>query len=123
MTGRGCGKQEKEKAIKNIERLGITNLTKKCYGELSGGQQQRVLLARALCATKHIIMLDEPIAGLDPDATGNMYDIIRSLHNDGITVIMITHDKENGLKNATHILHVGTTVTKTKAGEEEKENA
>ncbi|OON98256.1 MAG: hypothetical protein ATN36_01100 [Epulopiscium sp. Nele67-Bin005] len=101
-------KEEKEKAQKNIERLGISNLKNKPYGSLSGGQQQRVLLARALCATSKIIILDEPVAGLDPNATKDMYDIIRKLNReDGITIVMISHDVDVATKDATHTLHFG----------------
>lgn len=90
-----------------MERLGISNLSKKCYRELSGGQQQRVLLARALCATKKMLLLDEPVAGLDPKVTNEMYELIYRLNKkDGITVVMVSHDIEATVKYATHILHV-----------------
>lgn len=99
--------KEKQLALENMERLGIANLSKRCYRELSGGQQQRVLLARALCATKKILLLDEPVAGLDPKATLEMYELIHRLNKkDGITVIMVSHDMEATIKYATHILHI-----------------
>ena len=85
-------KAEKALAENNMKRLGIENLAKRCYRELSGGQQQRVLLARALCATGKMLLLDEPVSGLDPKVTADMYDLIKKLNNDGITVIMISHD-------------------------------
>lgn len=101
-------KEEKSLAIENMEKLGITNLANRCYRELSGGQQQRVLLARALCATRKMLLLDEPVAGLDPKVTLEMYDLIASLnHNDGITIIMVSHDICAAIKYATHVLHVG----------------
>ena len=101
-------KEEKALCEKNMERMGIKGLAKRCYRELSGGQQQRVLLARALCAPGSVILLDEPVSGLDPKVTGEMYDLIESLNrDDGITVIMISHDISAALKYATHILHVG----------------
>ena len=114
----GCGnrtglrpfynQEEKHIARENIDKMGLTPLIKRCYRELSGGQQQRVLLARALCATKKIILLDEPVSGLDPKVTAEMYGLIESLNkNDGITVIMISHDIEAALKYADHILHIG----------------
>lgn len=103
-------KAQKQLAADNIEKMGISHLTKRCYRELSGGQQQRVLLARALCATKKILLLDEPVSGLDPKVTAEMYQLIASLNCDGITVIMISHDMQAALTYASHILHVGPTV-------------
>lgn len=100
-------KEEKQLAATNMERLGIRHLAKRCYRELSGGQQQRVLLARALCATRKLLLLDEPVAGLDPKAMADMYEIIKSLNSeDGITVIMISHDIKATVKYASHILHI-----------------
>lgn len=100
-------KEEKQLAATNMERLGIRHLAKRCYRELSGGQQQRVLLARALCATRKLLLLDEPVAGLDPKAMADMYEIIESLNSeDGITVIMISHDIKAAVKYASHILHI-----------------
>ena len=108
-----CGKRpfynsaEKEIAFQCMERMGIKDLEKKCYRELSGGQQQRVLLARALCATQKMLLLDEPVTGLDPIVTEEMYSLIEQLNKEGITIIMISHDIEASLKYATHILHIG----------------
>lgn len=100
-------KEEKQLAAANMERLGILHLAKRCYRELSGGQQQRVLLARALCATRKLLLLDEPVAGLDPKAMADMYEIIKSLNSeDGITVIMISHDIKAAVNYASHILHI-----------------
>ena len=103
-------KADKQRALENLERMGISDLTKRCYRELSGGQQQRVLLARALCATKKLLLLDEPVSGLDPKVTAEMYDLIESLNKQGITVIMISHDIGAAVKYATHILHIGSEV-------------
>lgn len=101
-------KAKEKKIIKeNMELLNITQLSKKCYRELSGGQQQRVLLARALCATKRLLLLDEPVAGLDPLVTKELYQIIKELHkNHDITIIMISHDIQSAVHYATHILHL-----------------
>lgn len=100
-------KKERLMAEKNIERLSITHLKKSCYRELSGGQQQRVLLARALCATKSLLLLDEPVTGLDPVVSGEFYELIRDINqNDNITVIMVSHDIQTSVQNATHILHI-----------------
>jgi zinc transport system ATP-binding protein len=98
---------DKALARENIRRMGIEHLAKRCYRELSGGQQQRVLLARALCATRKLLLLDEPVAGLDPKVTAEMYQLIDTLNRqDGITVIMISHDLGAALQYATHILHM-----------------
>ena len=99
---------EKSRALMNLGKLGILELKDRCYRELSGGQQQRVLLARALCATRKLLLLDEPVTGLDPVATGELYNLIKlvNLCND-ITVIMVTHDIDAALRYATHVLHLG----------------
>ena len=102
--------EEKQLAADNMEKMGISHLTKQCYRELSGGQQQRVLLARALCATKKVLLLDEPVSGLDPKVTSEMYALIERLNKDGITVIMISHDLNAARTYASHILHIGDTV-------------
>ena len=104
-------KADKALAAQAMERMDIKGLKNSCYRELSGGQQQRVLLARALCATRDILLLDEPVAGLDPKVTADMYALIDSLNkNDGVTVIMISHDIDKALKYASHILHIGTDI-------------
>lgn len=101
-------KQEKELAAENMKKMGILDLQNRCYRELSGGQQQRVLLARALCATKKMLLLDEPVAGLDPKVTADMYSLIDGLNKeDKITIIMISHDLDAATKYASHILHIG----------------
>jgi zinc transport system ATP-binding protein len=97
---------QKKRAAAQMERLGLASLQKRCYRELSGGQRQRVLLARALCATEEILLLDEPVAGLDPVVTKEMYDIIEALNKEGITVIMVSHDIAAAVRYATHILHL-----------------
>lgn len=99
---------EKRRASGNMARLGISSIANECYGQLSGGQQRRVLLARALCATHRLLLLDEPAAGLDPIATADLYRIISSLnHQDGITIIMVSHDIPAAVSTAKHILHLG----------------
>ena len=99
---------DRARAEKNIERMGIEELREKSYQELSGGQQQRVLLARALCATKKLLLLDEPVTGLDPVAAGEMYNLIKLVNLcDNISVIMVTHDIHEAVRYATHILHLG----------------
>lgn len=101
---------EKKAAEANMERLGITGLSSRCYRELSGGQQQRVLLARALCATSKLLLLDEPVSGLDPKVTNDMYELIESLNReDKITVIMVSHDIAASMKYSNRILHVSHT--------------
>lgn len=109
----GCGlkpfysKAQKKRVAEIMEKLGITELANNCYRELSGGQQQRVLLARALCATKKLLILDEPVAGLDPVVTKNLYRLITDINKEGITVIMVSHDIHAAIEFASHILHIG----------------
>lgn len=99
---------EKALAEENMQKMGITHLAARCYRELSGGQQQRVLLARALCATRKLLLLDEPTAGLDPKGTLEMYRLIQDLNkSDGVTVLMVSHDIPAAVTYATHILHLG----------------
>lgn len=94
-----------------LKKLRIDDLASRCYRELSGGQQQRVLLARALCATRKLLLLDEPVTGLDPKATAELYALIERLNReDKITVLMISHDIEAALRYADHILHIGQQV-------------
>ena len=105
------GKREKLLAADAMEKMRITGLAGRCYRELSGGQQQRVLLARALCATQKMLLLDEPVSGLDPKVTAEMYEQIKTLNReDGITVIMISHDLSAAVQYASHILHIGERV-------------
>lgn len=100
-------KEDKKEAEAQMERLGISGLKNKCYHDLSGGQQQRVLLARALCATSKMILLDEPAAGLDPVVTVELYELIAKINKEmGITIIMVSHDMEAALKYSSHILHL-----------------
>ena len=103
-------KEEKALADANMERLGITHLTRRCYRELSGGQQQRVLLARALCAARKMLLLDEPVAGLDPGASEEMYELVAGLNREGITILMVSHDLQAAEKYARHILRIGEPV-------------
>ncbi len=104
-------KAEKQRAQDNIRSMGIEELSGRCYRELSGGQQQRVLLARALCATSKLLFLDEPVSGLDPRVTAEMYELIEKLNREqGITVIMISHDIGAALRYASHVLHIGDRV-------------
>lgn len=100
-------KKDKERAKKNMERMDVYSLKDKCYRDLSGGQQQRVLLARALCATEKLLVLDEPVSGLDPKVTAEFYRLIKKLNDEGITIIMVSHDLQAAINYASHILHVG----------------
>jgi len=99
-------KKEKETARRFAERLGISKLWQCCYRELSGGQQQRVLLARALCASGNLLLLDEPAAALDTEAANEMYELISSVNRDGTAVIMVTHDIKSALKYSNLILKI-----------------
>lgn len=98
--------QEKEMAANAMKKMRIEEFSKRCYRELSGGQQQRVLLARALCATQKILLLDEPVSGLDPRVMAEMYELISGLNKEGITIIMISHDIDVAISEASHILHI-----------------
>ena len=94
-------------AQQNIELMGIDDIRNRSFMELSGGQQQRALLARALCATRSLLLLDEPVAGLDPRVTREMYDVISMLHRERrLTIVMISHDIATALRYADRILHM-----------------
>ena len=104
-------KAEKQLAESAMKKMHIDDMADRCYREMSGGQQQRVLLARALCATQKLLLLDEPVSGLDPAVTQEMYETIYKLNkDDGITIIMISHDIEAALRYADHILHIGENI-------------
>lgn len=109
MRGRAFySRADRARAQENMERMGIEDLAHHSYQALSGGQQQRVLLARALCATSKLLLLDEPVAGLDPVATGEMYNLLKLINLcDGVTVIMVSHDVAAAERYATHILQLG----------------
>ena len=97
-------------AVEKMDLLGIRDLARQCFRDLSGGQKQRVLLARALCATKSLLLLDEPVTGLDPIVTGEFYQLIRRINREsGIAVVMVSHDIESAVKDASHILHLQET--------------
>ena len=103
-------RKEKEIAEKNMKRLGILHLRKKHFSELSGGQQQRVLIARALCAGEEILFLDEPVNTLDNETANDLYAVLSRLNREGITIFMISHDKELAVFNAKKILYLGNKV-------------
>jgi zinc transport system ATP-binding protein len=104
---------QKLEALENMQLLGIGDLRERCFRELSGGQQRRVLLARALCASRRLLVLDEPAAGLDPLVTAGVYELLDKLNREmGITVVMVSHDIESAVKYAHKILHL----KKSKAG-------
>ena len=100
-------REEKARALKNMKRLEIEELKGKSFRDLSGGQQQRVLIARALCASEKVLLLDEPVTGLDPQTTASLYELIEKLNQElGLTIIMITHDVTSGLRCASKVLHL-----------------
>jgi zinc transport system ATP-binding protein len=104
-------KSEKQRAKEEIYKLGLEKLTKKPFRELSGGQMQRVLLARAFCAASELLILDEPVNGLDPIVTDELYSIVRSRNREnGLAVLMVSHDIHRAVQNATHILHMNNVV-------------
>lgn len=99
-------KKEKQCARENMEKMAVWDLRHECYRNLSGGQQQRVLLARALCATTKLLLLDEPVTGLDPKVTAEFYQMLQDLNKSGITIIMVSHDMQAAAAYASHILHI-----------------
>jgi zinc transport system ATP-binding protein len=100
-------RRDRASAADNMRRLGVYELRDKNFGELSGGQRRRVLLARALCSEGRLLILDEPVAGLDPIATAEFYDAISEIRSDGdVTVIMVSHDVRRAFSEASHVLHV-----------------
>lgn len=100
--------KEKSEALMNMGKLGVLELKDRCYRELSGGQQQRVLLARALCAARSLLILDEPITGLDPAAAQDLYKTLSYLNQkEGMAVVMVTHDLKAALHSARTVLHIG----------------
>ena len=101
---------QKSQALMDMGKLGILELKDQCYRDLSGGQQQRVLLARALCAATKLLILDEPITGLDPAAAQDLYKTLTYLNQrEGMAVIMVTHDLKAALRSARTVLHIGRT--------------
>ncbi len=116
-------RQLKDEALDNMKKVDVEEFRERPFSSLSGGQQQRVLLARALCATRDILLLDEPVSGLDHNSAENMYEIIRQLNKEGTTIIMITHDLEDVINDASHILHIGRNVRfENRKGSKEKDN-
>ena len=99
------GRAQRERAKECMARTRTESLRKSCFRELSGGQKQRVLLARALCAADRLLLLDEPVTGLDPESTETMYHVIKDLHKQGMTIVMVTHDVEDGLDDATRVMN------------------
>lgn len=100
-------KEDKQRAKEVMEKLKIYDIRKTCFADLSGGQQQRVLIARALCATKDIIILDEPTNGLDPSIAKQIYELLSKLKNeDGITILMVSHDIDRALKYADEVIEI-----------------
>ena len=99
------GRAQRERAMECMALTRTESLRKSCFRELSGGQKQRVLLARALCAADRLLLLDEPVTGLDPESTETMYHVIKDLHKQGMTIVMVTHDVEDGLDDATRVLN------------------
>lgn len=100
-------RKQKNEAFGNLEKMGVEDLRKKSFQELSGGQMQRVLLARALCAAGKVLLLDEPVSGLDPHTSSGLYSIVDRLNSEGMTIIMVTHDIHPALNSASHVLYLG----------------
>ena len=100
-------KEDKKKAREVLEQLNLYDIRKKCFYELSGGQKQRVLIARALCSTEKVIILDEPTNGLDPKIAIQIYEMLHKLNEEtGLTVIMVSHDIERAIKYASRVVEM-----------------
>ncbi|WP_295683072.1 ATP-binding cassette domain-containing protein [uncultured Fibrobacter sp.] len=104
----------REAAMEAMALTRTESLAKSCFRELSGGQKQRVLLARALCAAERLLLLDEPVTGLDPESAETMYRIIKDLHQKGMTVVMVTHDVDTALGDASRVMDFNTISVKGK---------
>lgn len=105
----GYSRADRARTMDALRSLGLEDLKGRCFRELSGGQQRRVLLARALCATQALLLMDEPVAGLDPVVTAEFYQLVEQVNRQrGITVVMVSHDIPSAVKYASHILHLGT---------------
>ena len=103
------GRRDRLEADQNMKMMGVYELADKSYRTLSGGQQQRVLLARALCAANKVLILDEPVSGLDPSASASLYSLIHHINkHTGVTIIMVTHDIENSLRDASAVLRMSS---------------
>ncbi len=101
-------KQDKIKAEEILKELELFDMRKKCFNELSGGQRQRVLIARALCSTENLLILDEPVNGLDPKIVNQIYKLLGKLNKEkNITIIMVSHDIDRSLKYATRVIEIG----------------
>lgn len=119
-------KQDKEKAKEAMLKLNLYDIRKKCFYELSGGQRQRVLIARALCSTDKILVLDEPVNGLDPKIASDIYKMLYELNQEkGLTIIMVSHDVERTLKYCSRVIEIqnGKIVKDVEASEYKKEEA
>lgn len=103
-------RKDRDDAVKKLELMGMKGMERRSFQELSGGQKQRVLLARAMCAAGRLILLDEPVSGLDPAATTDLYELIADINkNMGMTVIMVSHDTQAAVKYASHIMQLSHT--------------
>lgn len=102
--------KDRRLAAHSMELLEIANIRKRSFRELSGGQRRRVLLARALCSAKAMLVLDEPVAGLDPLISSEFYSLLRQLNQEGMTIIMVSHDIVAAKENADKILHLDTDI-------------
>lgn len=109
---------ERRRADAAMERLGVRALARRCYRELSGGQRQRVLLARAVCGDCRLLLLDEPTTGLDPEATADLYGMLRGVNGDGVAMMMVSHDLAGAYRSATHVLTLGAGASFTRLGRE-----
>ena len=100
-------KEDKKKAEETMKKLNLYDMRKKCFYELSGGQRQRVLIARALCSTDQVLLLDEPVNGLDPKIVTGIYEMLYNLNkNQGLTIIMVSHDIDRSIQYSTRVIEI-----------------
>ncbi|WP_295270992.1 metal ABC transporter ATP-binding protein [Veillonella sp.] len=102
---RGMGRAErKAKAHEALAQVGMAEFTHRRIGDLSGGQQQRVMIAQALARNPKYLLLDEPTSGIDFQVSAHIFQLLRSLCDKGMTIIMVTHDIEDACKEADQVI-------------------
>jgi L-glutamate ABC transporter ATP-binding protein/L-aspartate ABC transporter ATP-binding protein len=94
----------REKGLKLLERVGLSAHANKFPSQLSGGQQQRVAIARALCMDPVAMLFDEPTSALDPEMINEVLDVMVELANEGMTMMVVTHEMGFARKVANRVI-------------------